>query len=625
MRKHSMKFLDSLPSRTTFYDLEPIKLGTPDIENLASYAMELANAHSVNTFDIAPAKPEALGIGRIPSKIAKCLTNIGRKFRSSLINSFSQFGERSSLWVGYLAWGTGRTDLAALTLLPLKGVLSAKKLQHKYRHWCPYCYDRRRSQNRRPYDLLRWTIASITVCLHHSCFLTNVCPSCKQLQRTFSPLMKPGYCSRCGEWLGLSEKRSGSELQPGEYVTWTARETDKLIEAFQAGPSGSASKRRITFMRNWAAMIDAAWGYDGSAFLKLCGLKESVYSANQPPVLEVLLKTSYCLGISPTEFFKESFQCSLVVDRIAARKAFLGVPRKFLSKEQLRAALKKALKDTPPRSLGDIAKQLGYRGCNRLRAVDARLCKKITARFWTHNRRTRSVARPKSSMGRLLDKLKESLASARPLPPGKVARQLGMSAHYPRHRYPDICNEIDFKIVAYDNQRLLDTEAIIKAAMAESPIPRLREIANRAGYKCVTSLRNSFPRLYDELLRLRKMQAQSEKESIRVKVMECLSEWPPLKWREIEQRVGRKAATISQMVPDLYRKLQSQIRDYSSKVTQQRKQALFDEVLAIVEKDLEDGHVTMYGDRLRSLVKSQRTPNWTTLWDALKAARIATR
>jgi hypothetical protein len=60
-------------------------------------------------------------------------------------------------------------------------------------------------------------------------------------------------------------------------------------------------------------------------------------------------------------------------------------------------------------------------------------------------------------------------------------------------------------------------------------------------------------------------------------------------------------------------------------MTLQQKQELFDEVLAIVERDMAKGLVTTYGERLRSLMTANtgRSPNWVTLWDALKAARRA--
>jgi hypothetical protein len=143
----------------------------------------------------------------------------------------------------------------------------------------------------------------------------------------------------------------------------------------------------------------------------------------------------------------------------------------------------------------------------------------------------------------------------------------------------------------------------------------------RMGYQCSTSLRNSFPDLVDKLLSRGREQIVADREGVRMELVRCLSEWPPPKWADVERRTGRTAATLSESAPDEYRAVQKHMREYATDAMAQRRRELFDEVVGIVRRNLENGRVTTYGERLWGLLSSRSSANWITLWDALKAAR----
>ncbi len=59
-----------------------------------------------------------------------------------------------------------------------------------------------------------------TDCSHHQKTLQTACPHCHQKIHIFSSLSRPGYYSKCGQWLGIlsnSSKISKSELSFSHY------------------------------------------------------------------------------------------------------------------------------------------------------------------------------------------------------------------------------------------------------------------------------------------------------------------------------------------------------------------------------------------------------------------------
>jgi len=613
----------SLPPRTIFYPLEPMHSGTADVESLASYVIALANAHSVNILDLASTDPETFGgEGDISSEIANDFATIVKNFNLSRaqISTFSQFGVRTRMWVDYLAGATGRQDMATLTLIPLEGVLSAKKLVHANIHWCPLCYEQWRLQKRRPYEPIQWSLAPVSICLHHRCFLEDVCPECGRSQKVFHSLMRSGYCPSCGKWLGSSRKVNRGKDDLLDYSVWAAKEVGNILRRIHDTKRQTEEDLGVVFMRNWVAGIKAAREYHGAAFRKLCNVSPH-YRTDGPPVLSVLLRICYCLGLSPIQFFEDSFHSSIVVDGIAYREKTINLPRQRISRARMRSILLDALEEDPPRSVEEIAKGLGYKDSNPLRAAAAPVCREITARYRDANPVRRRNEYPASIKTRVLGELKASLAAKRPQRPSNIARRLGIRPSYPREWYPEICKKIDRKIGSSSEQRLLKAEELMKAALEWTPIPTLKDIANRAGYSS-SSLEEHFPDLVEELMTRRKNQAKADKEELRRELLKCASEWPPPNWSEIERRAHRKVSTIYALTPDLYWVLKTRRREYAKNMKQQRRQELFDEVLAIVNSEMANGRVTTFA-RLPSLVKSRQSPSWTTLWAALKAARKA--
>jgi hypothetical protein len=244
-----------------------------------------------------------------------------------------------------------------------------------------------------------------------------------------------------------------AKMDPPNYTVWAAKEVGNILRRMHDTKRQTEEDLSVVFMRNWVAAIKAAREYHGAAFLKLCKVSPYFwgYGTDGPPVLSVLLRTCYGLGLSPIEFFKDRFHSSIVVERIANRKKTINLPRQPISRAKLQLVLHDALGENPPRSLKEIAKGLGYKGINRLEAVDAPACREITARYRAANPVHWRNELPASIRTRLLGELQASLAAELPQPPGNVARRLGIMVYYPREWYPEICDKINKKLPPLPN------------------------------------------------------------------------------------------------------------------------------------------------------------------------------
>src|SRR5258708_3934662 len=147
-----------IPPRTPLYHLEPIGVGTGDVESLSSYISRLAAIYHSNVRDLLL---EVVG----PASLSHFLT-AGRVLVRPLPRGKDAFGTISSAinginsvtrtLVAILEYLTGEHSLRQLTLLPFEKVIPTRSLLRKTRVWCPVCYENQSGQQ--PiYDLLSWS------------------------------------------------------------------------------------------------------------------------------------------------------------------------------------------------------------------------------------------------------------------------------------------------------------------------------------------------------------------------------------------------------------------------------------------------------------------------------------
>src|SRR5439155_1129421 len=82
-------------------------------------------------------------------------------------------------------------------------------------------YEGWRASGRSVYEPLLWSLRVASVCPLHRRSLISVCPHCERPIRPIMSSSRPGYCGRCGGWLGaMPDGPLPEELSPASSNYW---------------------------------------------------------------------------------------------------------------------------------------------------------------------------------------------------------------------------------------------------------------------------------------------------------------------------------------------------------------------------------------------------------------------
>lgn len=378
----------SIPPRSRLYSLEPIGAGTPYLESLTSFLVRLAEVHCVSTDtlftrELLPLTQKA----NQQSRIKRALTPSFRN-RSRALNGTGILAE---CWVQALEKTTLRKDLRYLTLLTWSEVLSQRQLLRAVRAWCPLCYEHWRENKQVVYDPLLWALEAVTVCAHHLRLLQLCCPYCAQQLPLLDRRSRPGYCSKCRRWLGISSKSNlfSEERLAQEESNWQIRIVNSIEELIAAAPLLPGPPSRLILSNRISTCIDNLTKGSLSKFASLIQKpKTTVWGWQKGKMkipLEDLLWVCYRINISPLDFLtKESIltdwnrvyilplnSCNYTLSATHPRRAFAA--------NVVRAELDKVLKEYPPPSMQTVATRQKYNK-RFLSKHFPDLCREISAR-----------------------------------------------------------------------------------------------------------------------------------------------------------------------------------------------------------------------------------------------------
>jgi hypothetical protein len=237
-----------IPEPSKLYSLEPIGVGTPETESLASYAMRVAEAHSIDVcYLIHRFIYPALKKGQWKDSQTKRKGNRIRQGKPHRANSsqleiskWLDMTPETQATVEVLSSLTKRSDLRWLTLLPLSGYVKQEGILRAQRAWCRQCYEDQKESDGPIYDLLAWSFQEVNVCPRHEQNLWRHCYWCNARQPLLKSLSQPGFCSKCGSWLGSKQshrnKVSSSDL-------WKAENVGNIIASWANLPPNRFKKR----------------------------------------------------------------------------------------------------------------------------------------------------------------------------------------------------------------------------------------------------------------------------------------------------------------------------------------------------------------------------------------------
>src|ERR1017187_966269 len=130
-----------LPERSRFYSLSPVGIGTPQVESLSGYIARIAEAHVLSVGDMVVRRSMSWASTRVCKRMTSYVRRPGEQVFHATAYAINGVSARALKWTRILEGLTCCRHLDALTLLPLRDILSDMYLFKRRRAWCPQCYE----------------------------------------------------------------------------------------------------------------------------------------------------------------------------------------------------------------------------------------------------------------------------------------------------------------------------------------------------------------------------------------------------------------------------------------------------------------------------------------------------
>lgn len=277
-------------------------------------------------------------------------------------------------------------------MLPWADVLPLRNLFRPTRAWCPSCYEEWSANCQIVYEPLLWTLRDVEVCVRHQRYLKSRCQHCGNALPWLARCTRPGYCSRCDNWLGMGAEDRFTELADGalSWQTWVVKNLEEMIASapyLQSPPREKAAEgisRCIDqvaegIMNRFACLINkrknTVWGWQ--------------HGETKIPMND-LLRICHLVRISVVDFLHTDFIVLQKTKWIPAIPPISGVitkrrPPKPFDREQANQLLCSALKESPPLSMNAVAGRLNTNK-RVLYKHFSQLCKAISAQHANHQK-----------------------------------------------------------------------------------------------------------------------------------------------------------------------------------------------------------------------------------------------
>jgi AraC-like DNA-binding protein len=382
-------------------------------------------------------------------------------------------------------------------------------------------------------------------------------------------------------------------------------------------------------MANFRACVNAAAEGNRLAFARTCGVSpcfvHSQMFGESLPRIDTLLRICWHLNI-PLTALLETDSVHPVAALAQAKDSVQRNRQLPLSRapEQVRFVLEKALREQPAPSLSEIARQLGYKGADRLYQVDQRLAKQIVANYRKSGRshwwRKHGAVRI-CSLTDIQQLLEQSLAQERPVSAHHIAANLGYANDgYLQQKFPDLCRAIRRKIAAHDEPRITVMESTLRGALREEQVPTLTDLCRRLGYSSSLVLRYHFPGLCEEILARRRDLRNQRIAKLREAIQAVLLEEPAPSFVTVCKRAGFSYAALAEMFPEECAAIRSRYLRNRSAASRRKKQQLREEVRHVVQRLQVEGKYPSV-ERVTALLPDTALKDWRALSAAVKVAR----
>jgi hypothetical protein len=404
-------------------------------------------------------------------------------------------GERGRAWVSVLERMTCKRGLDLLTFLPWSKVISCVHLLRTQRAWCPYCYGKPPDvAEQTVYDRLLWNLQVVSACPVHCCPLESICRSCTQSQYVFAPRMRPGYCSRCQAWLGRSAESSVGDRSESVHI---AEMVGELLAASPLLPEGFGLDQFRENMRTFRRCRQF------HAIVERRNIRG--WTRGDAPRMDSLVLLSLHQNASMLRLLTDR----LVVDaRITSHSTHAHYR---VDGPTIEEALQTALREDVPPPLAEIAMRLGYRGIASLQIRFHDLCQAIVRKRRANLKLSSVPVSVPVPRERIEQALSEALHKDGPISLSSLAASIGLRNKRRLYKgFHDLRKAVVANNRRFRLQRAASIESAMQAALTETPVPSLTDIARRLSFRTISVLSRRFPDLSAQLKRHRQAAVDHE-------------------------------------------------------------------------------------------------------------------
>jgi DNA-binding transcriptional regulator YhcF (GntR family) len=515
-----------LLDRSRFYNLEPIGIGTNEVESFSSYISRLALEHLVTPIILI--KNSVNSSNKLPQVFRE------NSLPQIAVANLNGFGETSEKLLNLFEKATFRQDIKFTTLFAWKNRISNHGLLRKNLAWCSYCFQEQLNQNGIIYEKLIWTFETVKGCLIHQVKLSEICSYCQNKLKVLSVKSSPGFCSKCLKWLGSQTIFEKEEI--AEKEIWIARNVEQMLLI--------NSQITNSFSANFANLIQQTTIGNINDFAYLTGvwhlsirrlLKREVL-----PTLPMLIDICYPIDFPITELFFEKPKFK------EDKKSRNTQKNNSFSKDKVILILPNYLVETTPPSLNEVCRRIGWT-TTRFQRHFPNDYRQIVDRYL----QSQKGKSPNFSDGEIEEILNKASKEHPPPSLQSIFRRIGCRNTGYRYyqKFPELCQQISNRY-KQANKKVFDlekAELTLKSALKEKPIPSFSEVARRL--KCSReTLNKKLPKLstkyhkkYAEFLKKSSEQNKQEmNEEIRQVISELINQQESFTENAVRKLMKRK-------------------------------------------------------------------------------------
>lgn len=333
---------------TRLFPIGPVALSGPLRESLPSYFSRLAMAHSVMVGDLV--KDEI--VPRLGVKYYLTQRGIWNFYYKQ--ERYCSSSKISNQVINILEELTGNKHLQQL-VFSISESFGKQNIFRNRRAWCPYCLHKWKSEGL-VYEPLIWNFSDVEYCKIHNYKLQKICPRCGCEISLFSSKSIPGFCYKCGCWLGDPKHYpEGRLLQNIEWHLWVydniAELIAKLPELLQIDVNVSVSSF-LEILRELLPIKEISY----KTGIPVVSLREWIRTSKRPNFRH-LLNLSYCTGFTVKQILLEK-SFDIKTDSLKNYVKRFSLNKNIMDHKLLESNLEEILKEDYPPSINEIANRL---------------------------------------------------------------------------------------------------------------------------------------------------------------------------------------------------------------------------------------------------------------------------